>query len=40
MPRETTTTMTFHLSIALSDSVAANVGEHGAYESVMNIYET
>lgn len=34
MPRATTTTMTVRLSGALSDFVAANVGEHGAYENV------
>ncbi len=30
----TTTTMTVRLSGTLSDFVAANVGEHGAYENV------
>lgn len=34
MPRTTTTTMTVRLSGALSDFVATNVGEHGAYENV------
>ncbi len=34
MPRASTTTMTVRLSGALSDFVAANVGEHGAYENV------
>lgn len=34
MTRTTTTTMTVRLSGALSDFVAANVGEHGAYENV------
>ena len=34
MSRATTTTMTVRLSGALSDFVAANVGEHGAYENV------
>lgn len=34
MPRSTTTTMTVRLSGALSDFVASNVGEHGAYENV------
>lgn len=34
MSRTTTTTMTVRLSGALSDFVAANVGEHGAYENV------
>lgn len=34
MPRSTTTTMTVRLSGTLSDFVAANVGEHGAYENV------
>ncbi len=34
MPRATTTTMTVRLSGALSDFVAANVGENGAYENV------
>lgn len=34
MPRTTTTTMTVRLSGTLSDFVAANVGEHGAYENV------
>lgn len=34
MSRPTTTTMTVRLSGALSDFVAANVGEHGAYENV------
>jgi len=34
MPRSTTTTMTVRISGALSDFVAANVGEHGAYENV------
>ena len=34
MPRTTTTTMTVRLSGALSDFVAENVGEHGAYENV------
>ncbi len=33
MPRATTT-MTVRLSGPLSDFVAANVGEHGAYENV------
>jgi len=33
MPK-TTTTMTVRLSGPLSDFVAANVGEHGAYENV------
>lgn len=32
MPR--TTTMTVRLSGALSDFVAANVGDHGAYENI------
>lgn len=34
MSRATTTTMTVRLSGALSEFVAANVGEHGAYENV------
>lgn len=34
MPRATTTTMTVRLSGALSDFVAENVGEYGAYENV------
>jgi len=34
MSRATTTTMTVRLSGALSDFVATNVGEHGAYENV------
>ena len=34
MSRATTTTMTVRLSSTLSDFVAANVGEHGAYENV------
>lgn len=34
MARSTTTTMTVRLSGALSDFVAANVGEHGVYENV------
>lgn len=34
MSRATTTTMTVRLSGVLSDFVAANVGEHGAYENV------
>ena len=34
MSRATTTTMTVRLSGTLSDFVAANVGEHGAYENV------
>lgn len=34
MPRTTTTTMTVRLSGALSDFVATNVGEYGAYENV------
>src|SRR3546814_14503135 len=34
MPRTNTTTMTVRLSGTLSDFVAANVGEHGAYENV------
>lgn len=34
MSRTTTTTMTVHLSGPLSDFVAANVGEDGAYENV------
>lgn len=34
MSRTTTTTLTVRLSGALSDFVAANVGEHGAYENV------
>lgn len=35
MPRTTpTTTMTVRLSGPLSDFVASNVGEHGAYENV------
>ncbi len=35
MPRvTTTTTMTVRLSGTLSDFVAANVGEHGAYENI------
>jgi len=34
MPRTSTTTMTVRLSGHLSDFVAANVGEHGAYENV------
>lgn len=34
MSRSTTTTMTVRLSGTLSDFVAANVGEHGAYENV------
>jgi hypothetical protein len=34
MPRVNTTTMTVRLSGPLSDFVAANVGEHGAYENV------
>ena len=34
MPKASTTTMTVRLSGTLSDFVAANVGEHGAYENV------
>lgn len=34
MARAPTTTMTVRLSGTLSDFVAANVGEHGAYENV------
>ncbi|MFM0034526.1 addiction module antitoxin [Paraburkholderia strydomiana] len=34
MSRPTPTTMTVRLSGPLSDFVAANVGEHGAYENV------
>lgn len=34
MARTTTTTMTVRLSGALSDFVAENVGEHGAYENI------
>ncbi|PZU24015.1 MAG: addiction module antitoxin [Stenotrophomonas sp.] len=34
MSRASTTTMTVRLSGPLSDFVAANVGEHGAYENV------
>lgn len=34
MPRTKTTTMTVRLSGALSDFVADNVGEYGAYENV------
>lgn len=34
MSRANTTTMTVRLSGPLSDFVAANVGEHGAYENV------
>ena len=34
MPRTSTTTMTVRLSGPLSDFVAANVGEHGAYKNV------
>ncbi|WP_341677511.1 addiction module antitoxin [Niveibacterium sp. SC-1] len=34
MPKESTTTMTVRLSGVLSDFVAANVGEDGAYENV------
>ena len=34
MGRATTTTMTVRLSGELSDFVAANVGEHGAYENI------
>ncbi|MDR0440047.1 MAG: addiction module antitoxin [Candidatus Accumulibacter sp.] len=34
MPKTTTTTLTVRLSGALSEFVAANVGEHGAYENV------
>ena len=34
MSRSSTTTMTVRLSGPLSDFVAANVGEHGAYENV------
>ncbi len=34
MTRSNTTTMTVRLSGALSDHVAANVGEHGNYENV------
>jgi len=34
MARTTTTTMTVRLSGPLSDFVAANVSEHGAYENV------
>ncbi|AFC87469.1 ribbon-helix-helix domain-containing protein [Frateuria aurantia] len=34
MPRSTTTTLTVRLSGPLSDFVASNVGEHGAYENV------
>lgn len=34
MPKVTTTTMTVRLSGALSDFVAANVGEYGTYENV------
>jgi len=34
MSQTSTTTMTVRLSGALSDFVAANVGEHGAYENV------
>ena len=34
MPRTTTTTMTVRVSGALSEFVATNVGEDGAYENV------
>ncbi len=34
MSRASTTTMTVRLSGTLSEFVAANVGEHGAYENV------
>jgi putative addiction module CopG family antidote len=34
MPKAGTTTMTVRLSGALSDFVATNVGDHGAYENV------
>lgn len=34
MRKTATTTMTVRISGALSDFVAANVGEHGAYENV------
>ncbi|MFT4046771.1 MAG: hypothetical protein QM661_08775 [Solimonas sp.] len=34
MTRSTTTTLTVRVSGALSDFVAANVSEHGAYENV------
>lgn len=34
MSRASTTTLTVRLSGTLSDFVAANVGEHGAYENV------
>lgn len=34
MSRASTTTMTVRLSGPLSDFVASNVGEHGAYENV------
>ncbi|MCD9032912.1 addiction module antitoxin [Luteimonas sp. Y-2-2-4F] len=34
MSKTSTTTMTVRLSGPLSDFVAANVGEHGAYENV------
>jgi antitoxin ParD1/3/4 len=34
MSRSATTTMTVRLSGALSDFVAANVGEHGTYENI------
>lgn len=34
MGRSTTTTMTVRVSGTLSDFVAENVGEHGAYENV------
>ena len=34
MPRTTTTTMTVRVSGALSEFVATNVGEGGAYENV------
>lgn len=34
MPRTKTTTMTVRLSGALSEFVAENVGEYGAYENV------
>lgn len=34
MPRSTTTTLTVRLSGPLSDFVASNVVEHGAYENV------
>jgi len=34
MPKARTTTMTVRLSGTLSDFVATNVGDHGAYENV------